>query len=196
MKTFEIEPEMEDLGIEQYRTNDSQFRLYFSDAQYVALPRRDFNTFLGKFDYDAYVSKLKPIVFIDLKDLQLYLKTKNIPGFGALRIHEVAEVVCDSLGNLTNIPDVLWNKHVDEIYAEVQGELGLDDDSDALGVAPFQDSTDSLFSIADVITRYMVQAGFPIVESESVYEAYRFERGLLVLRLRTWEEFVLAYQEE
>ncbi|BAW19133.1 hypothetical protein [Ralstonia phage RP31] len=189
-------PENKERGIELYGSNDKFFRKPITPGEYASLVRRPFDSFDGKEDYLQYTEGLSLYVFIDMHDILQFLRVGDNPGYSVIDVKTVADVACDFLGEDSNIGDVLWNSFEEEISSEIQARLGAEDEAACLMGEPFNDAVGTMYEVATMVQNYLVNARFPLVETESVYTAEKFEKGLLVLRLRTWEEFVIAYVGE
>lgn len=185
----------EDRGVLKYQRDDNFFRQPITPADLNDTPRVEFDDFANKDEYLKCIKDLPFIVFIDVSDVAKYLRVINIDGIGALDVKRIAEIVTDCLGNESDIPDMLWGAFENEVAAEIQAKLGLEDSdtSAILGSGPFSSSMDVLYEIASVVQRYLINARFPIVENESIYGVVEYSKGILALRVKAYEEFVEAY---
>lgn len=190
LKDSEVLPE-EKQGIERYATNDNFFRHPISFEQYASLSIRQFESFQGVWDYQATVHQLSRVVIIDLKDIDRFLKSHDTPGFGAIDVGLIAEIVCNYVGT-DDLVDVLWCNLDDDIISEISARLGIDVDHHLMS-EPFNTAMALVVEIGRLIENYLVNARFPLVNRESVYKAVDYKNGLLALRLRTYDELKELY---
>lgn len=188
-------PEIKSRGVQQYSTDDKFFRKPFEPQDLAELPTRDFDTFQGMEDYHQYTQGCAQFVFIDLGDILRYLRIGDIAGRGVIDIRIMADVTCDYLGDNSAIGEILWTTFEEDISEDIQARFGTEE-MPCIHGEPFNDAIEAMYDVSLVIQNYLVNARFPLVETGSVYTVEKFERGLLVLRLRTWEELVHEYVGE
>lgn len=195
-----VEPDAtgDDRGVLKYQQDDNFFRQPITAQDLADTPRISVDDFSDRADYMKLVKDLPFVVFIDLGDVAKYLRVIPIDGLGALDVRAIATVVCDCLGEDSNIPDMLWGAFEDEVAAEIQAKLGLEDgDTTAVLMGgPFDNSMEVLYEIANVVQRYLINARFPIVEMESIYQVEDYKNGVLALGLKSYDQFVEAYRGE
>lgn len=184
-------PENKSRGVELYGTDDNFFRKQIVPGDLLELPNRDFGTFYGKEDYQQYTQGCALYVFIDLRDILKYLRV-DVAGRSVIDIKITADITCDYLGDSSAIGEILWETFEEEISTDIQARLGSEEIPCIHG-EPFNEAIEAMYDISFIIQKYLVNAQFPLVENESVYTAEKFERGLLVLRLRNWDELVRAH---
>jgi hypothetical protein len=185
----------EDRGVLKYQKDDNFFRQPITAQDLADVPKVEFDDFANKEEYLRCIRDIPFVVFIDVSDIAKYLKVVNIDGVGAIDVKRIAQIVCDFLGEDTNIPDMLWGDFEDDVAAEIQAKLGLED-TDTTAVlmgSPFNSSMEVVYEIANVVQRYLINAKFPIVEKESIYGVEEYSKGILALRVKSYEQFVEAY---
>lgn len=178
--------------IEQFALNNNLFRQEVTFNDYEELRRASFEELQGELGWKNYIYGLMPVVFIDLLHVLRYLRFKNKhgflrPGLSAINIKTIADLVCDRMGLDDEFHELLWTAFDEEVTTAVMAELGLDE-KDGLVETPFESAMDAVVEIAHVIQRYLINAGYPLIDSQSVYKVHDVKNGILALRLRTYEE--------
>lgn len=186
-------PFEEDLNnIFEFSQNDIFLRQPSSIGDFTQIPRATFDELHGEAAYNLFLFGLAPIVFIDVLDIFKFLKIRNKEGFEALDLKVIAQLVCDTLGDDDNFYDILMETFDEDITNDIVAKLGLDELNHHTAHI-FNNATNVLAEIADVIKSYLINAQFPIVENESVYTVAGVQKGLIALRLRTFDELVNDY---
>lgn len=188
---------MRDIGVNEpfyaLTATDSFFRGTTTEGEYISLNRRLFSTFHGKECYLLFTKDHSQYVFIDVRDIVKQLHTDSVAGYSALNIEIIADIVCEYIGNYTLLDEALWNAFEEEISSEIQAWFGIEEGNMCVVEECFNKSIFMLFELALVIKNYLINARFPLIDTESVYAVEKFENGLLVLRLKSWEELVEKY---
>lgn len=176
-----------ELGIELYSQNDNFFRSGIKLEEYAALPRLKFDSFFGEDTYKYYIRQYPPVVFIDLGDITRFLRTTSEPGFDAIDINAIAELICEFIGLPDSIYEVLWTTFDEDITSVIQARLGVDE-LDSQMTIPFNNAMAAIGDIATLIQNYLINSRYPIIEHKSIYTVGVEKSGLLALRLRTYKE--------
>jgi hypothetical protein len=182
----------EDLDINEFSQNENFFRTPYTLAALEALPKVTFEELGGREGYLTYIKNLTPVFFIDLWDVFKFLKIKSAPGFDPIDIKIIAELVCDFLGNDAEFYEALWNSFDENVAANVTAQLDLDEYSAVMSV-PFDNAMQVINSIAELIKRYLVNAGTPIIEGGCLYKVADYKNGIIGLQFRTYEELEEEY---
>lgn len=179
-------------GLEFFARNDNFFRSQISLGEYESLPRAKFTQFFGEESYAHYVSFYPSVLFIDLGDVAKFLKIKNEPGFEAINIEYIADAVCSFIGLDSAIHEVLWNTFDEDVSAEVQARLGVDELSSHM-TEPFNTAMGIIAEISGILQCYLINSRYPLVEEKSIYTVESERGGLLALRIRTYKELEEDY---
>lgn len=179
-------------GLEYYSQNNNFFRSVITLEDYRRLPRVKFEHFLGEEPYKFYVRNYPPAVFIDMSDINQFLKSKREPGFDAINIEIIADVTCGYIGNNADIYEVLWNTFDEDVTAQVQAQLGVDEHNYQMTV-PFNTAMGLVCEISQIVQSYLINSGYPLIEEKSIYTVGKSLGGLLGLRLRTYDELTRDY---
>lgn len=178
--------------IEQFAFNNNLFRNDVTFHDFGELRRIKFEELQGKLGWKNYIYGLMPVVFIDLLHVLRYLYFKNKhgfsrPGLSAINVKTIADIVCDFMGMEDEFHELLWASFDEEVASAVIAELGLDD-LNGLIETPFETAMEAVVEIANIVQRYLINAGYPLVDFQSVYKVHDVKNGILALRLRTYEE--------
>lgn len=182
----------EDLDITEFSQNENLFRTPYTLDALEGLPSVSFEEVGGREGYATFIKDLVPVFFIDLWDVFKFLKIKQAAGFDPINLKTIAEIVCDFLGNDAEFPEALWNSFDEDVTATIVAQLDLSEYNAVMSV-PFDNAMQVITSIAELIKRYLVNAGTPIIEGECVYKVADYKNGIIGLQLRTYEELEEAY---
>jgi hypothetical protein len=202
MNSDSIDPSFtEGPNIQEFSQNDILFRAPVVDLEkYASLRRAQLKHFPRKLDYQLFVSGLTPVVFLDLWDVLKFLNVKRQVGYDPISIQEIANIVCDHIGDDSSLHELVWTSVDEEVADTIVAELGITEHNECMEhnvllSHPFGDAMQVVIAIAELIKSYLVNAGFPIIESESVYKVGDYKNGIIALQLRTYEELISEYGE-
>lgn len=192
-------PDPEELRtIEQFAQNDSLFRSTVTFNDFASLRHSSFEGLHGPVGWTSYTYGYMPVVFIDLMYIVQFLFSKDenrvfhSPGLNALNLKRIAQLVCGHMADDAEFHELLWDAFDEEVASTVMAELGLSDFDNEMA-DPFNGAMGALVEIANLIKRYLINAGYPLVGKSSIYTVYDIKNGILALRLRTYEELKEQY---
>lgn len=183
--------------LHRLKQNDLAHRSQINHADYALLQRVAFEEVETPLEYELFMAPYPKVVFIDLADYQRFIKTDapedtGSKAFEVVDIKVIASIVCDMLGEEHAIHEMLWSTFDEDVNSMVAAKLRLDE-GESWSSTAFSNAMEVVYAVNDVILRYLVNARFPILESISIYTLEKYEKGLLVLRLRTYNEVAEAY---
>lgn len=180
-------------GIEKYGENNKFFRQGTTFDDFAKLPRVEFDVVEEQNNYLSFIRGLPQVVFVDLSDVQKLLNRDDAPGSDATDIRIIADIVCDFLGERSGFHEVLWEAFDEDITSEIAARFGSDESDLTIMQGPFDDAMEIVFETATLISNYLINARYPLVEESSVYKVGQCENGILLLQLRTHKDLVDNY---
>lgn len=179
-------------SIEKYTRNNNFFRTTYTQDDINELPSRTFASFINEQDYKQYHCLFPKIVFIDLGDIRRFLIAEKSPGLSAVDVIKIAEITATFIGDSIMLTDILWYSFEEEIASTIMAELGVEYDNPLIS-DPFNDAIGVVFEISNIVSRYLVNANYPLIEKESIYGPAEYKNGLIALMLKEYSALAKNY---
>lgn len=184
----EIEYLNDQLDVEEYSQDNNHFRQSVDFRSLSLLPNFNHKHFTSRLNYDSIVSTLPPVIFISLDDVATFIRTKKLPGFDAISLPLVTDIVCDYLADENCYHEMMFGSFDENIVSNIIAQTG-DSENEALNGTFFEQTINAINDIATIISNYLINAEAPLLGRASIYTlGGSSDSGIIGLRLRSYDE--------